>query len=150
MNAIVVPWPPKELSPNARPHHMAKARAFKQYKQAVCYRARGFECIGSPRVCVVPLTVQHRNRDLDNICGSLKAAIDGLTEAGWWEDDSDLCRLELVPTKPFTGWPEQSILICCEWQSVADGMYARIDELVDRINRRDDPISFLAMMTGRP
>jgi crossover junction endodeoxyribonuclease RusA len=36
-NEVVLPWPPKELSPNSRCHWYIKAKTGKDYKRAVFY-----------------------------------------------------------------------------------------------------------------
>jgi len=36
---IILPWPPRELHPNARPHFHAKAQATKAYRIAATYTA---------------------------------------------------------------------------------------------------------------
>ena len=51
---FTLPWPPKELSPNARLHYMAKARAKKAYRQACGWTARQQ---GAGRINATRLTV---------------------------------------------------------------------------------------------
>lgn len=94
MITIWIPLPPKECHPNARPHHMAKARATKKYRTTVAVLARA--ALGRTpapkwkKVEVYPVfrVSTNRNRDRDNALASLKAAFDGLRDAGVIEDDS--------------------------------------------------------------
>jgi crossover junction endodeoxyribonuclease RusA len=88
-----LPWPPPELSPNARPNRWAKARATAQYRAACYVDARS---AAGPRrfwpqppvtakvVFVVP---DKRKHDLDNCMASIKAAFDALVSVGLLVDD---------------------------------------------------------------
>lgn len=83
---IVLPWPPKELSPNFRTHWRATAPKRAAYKES-CFlltkqAAKGWE----PRFCDIHLTVTFvqpdmRKRDVDNMLASIKSAIDGVALA---------------------------------------------------------------------
>jgi Holliday junction resolvase RusA-like endonuclease len=104
-----IPIPPAALSPNARPHFMQKARAKKELRRKTAGRvvaasaARwdetskrwqvnhfgadpwpGHECT----VHVRWIAKTNRRRDRDNIISTLKAAIDGITDSGLWDDDA--------------------------------------------------------------
>ena len=101
---ITLPLPPKHLSPNARPHWRAKAKATKAYRITAGLTAAGI-LTGQhdPRPMWKSATVQvrafyrdARRRDKDNILASLKAAFDGLKDAGLIEDDSGLTHLPMV------------------------------------------------------
>lgn len=92
---LVLPWPPKILSPNARPHWAVKARAVKAYRAGCYLLAKGFPVtFGAGDI---PLTVTFcppdaRRRDRDNLIASMKAGMDGIAQA-WGVDDS-----RFVPT----------------------------------------------------
>ena len=81
---LVLPWPPKELSPNARVHRMAKAKAAKAYRHA-CWALTKEARITlkrtpvSIRVTFVPPTKQAR--DLDNCLAAIKSGLDGVADA---------------------------------------------------------------------
>ena len=81
---LVLPWPPKELSPNARVHRLAKARAAKAYRHA-CWaltKQSGVTLSGTPvhvQVTFVPPTKQAR--DLDNCLAAIKSGLDGVADA---------------------------------------------------------------------
>lgn len=82
---LVLPWPPKELSPNARVHWAQRARRAKAYRRA-CYwlaKAHGHRPAADGRLCVVVEFVppDRRARDRDNMLASIKAGLDGVAEA---------------------------------------------------------------------
>lgn len=85
--SLELPWPAKELSPNAR-HHWATAARFKKAYRTRC-RAIG-EASG---LAMVPKGVtkvsvhlaffppDRRARDWDNLVASMKSGLDGLADA---------------------------------------------------------------------
>lgn len=81
---IDLPWPPKELSPNARVHWSVKARKAKAYR-AACYLLTKQALIKAPdgravlSLCFVP--PDRRARDDDNLVAAFKAGRDGIAEA---------------------------------------------------------------------
>ena len=81
---INLPWPAKELSPNARPHYFAKARKVKEYKEAGYYLTKAkTKPIGDGPVCV-HVTFHpkvKRRRDIDNLIASIKSGFDGIAAA---------------------------------------------------------------------
>jgi Holliday junction resolvase RusA-like endonuclease len=89
---VVLPLPPAELKPNARPHYMAKAKRTKQYRAFAWAAGR---CASGPRVkmwkaarvSIRWYSKTKRRPDADNALASLKAAFDGFTDAGVWADD---------------------------------------------------------------
>lgn len=83
---IIIPWPPKELSPNARTHFMQKAGIAKKYK-AMCWT---IAMVGGRVVCVkegrvtVSMTFcppDNRRRDMDNALAACKSGLDGIASA---------------------------------------------------------------------
>jgi crossover junction endodeoxyribonuclease RusA len=94
---ITLPLPHKNLSPNARVHHMAKAR-HTQKARLDAYLAT-VDAANRSGVMVAPkwkkatakATFYFRTknrRDKSNMAGWLKAYEDGITDAGAWSDDS--------------------------------------------------------------
>lgn len=83
--AITLPWPPRELSPNARHAHWAQlARAKRSYRAACAMQAR---VQGASRMLADRLAVHlrfippdRRARDLDNCIAAMKAGLDGLAD----------------------------------------------------------------------
>jgi crossover junction endodeoxyribonuclease RusA len=81
---LVLPWPPKELSPNARVHRLAKAKAAKAYRHACWALTKESKVALSAtpvhlQVTFVPPTKQAR--DLDNCLASIKSGLDGVADA---------------------------------------------------------------------
>lgn len=81
---LILPWPSKELSPNARMHHMALHRAKKAYREACAWQAKAQ---GARAMAVARLHVtftfyppSKRRIDLDNCIARMKSGIDGLAD----------------------------------------------------------------------
>jgi crossover junction endodeoxyribonuclease RusA len=97
---ITLPWPPKELSPNARVHWATRARSVKRVRAHAYWTAlamaRGVELPDGP--IPVPLTFhppdRHR-RDWDNMFSSMKAGLDGIAQALEVDDNRFRPRLEV-------------------------------------------------------
>lgn len=80
---VEFPWPDKNLSPNARKHYMAIAKAKAQYR-TVCYnlsllRSKPFQ--GDVLLSITFHPPDRRKRDLDNMLASIKSGLDGLADA---------------------------------------------------------------------
>lgn len=89
---ILLPWPPRVLSPNARAHWSAKAKAARKCRADAGILAQAMGC---RNLDVSRLTVEitfcppdRRRRDTDNMLASIKAHIDGIADATG-VDDSD-------------------------------------------------------------
>lgn len=81
---IVLPWPPKELSPNARMHWARLAKAKKAYRAACAWQAKaqGAQPIAADKLHLT-LTFYAPTRrafDLDNALARCKAGLDGLCD----------------------------------------------------------------------
>ena len=81
---LTMPWPPKELSPNARLHWAQLARAKKKYREACAWTAlsQGARKLDDSKL-KVSLTFYPPTRraiDLDNCLARFKAGIDGLVD----------------------------------------------------------------------
>lgn len=88
---IVLPWPPKELSPNARMHFRAKAAAVKAYRETAYWLAHKADMPPFPEAGGIAVRFDFhppdkRRRDLDNMLASIKAGVDGIADA-WGVDD---------------------------------------------------------------
>lgn len=87
--------PPKEASPNWRGHWTEKYRAMRDYKTLVIVKAREAmranhptQPIPTARLSITFIVKDRRYiKDGDNAIASLKAAIDGIVEAGILKDD---------------------------------------------------------------
>lgn len=83
---VTLPWPLKELSPNARLHWARVAKAKKTYRQA-CHLlalqagAKTFDAAGPIHVELAFYPPDRRHRDQDNMLAAMKAGLDGLADA---------------------------------------------------------------------
>lgn len=108
---LYLPWPPEELSPNARVHWGLRSETTAVYKQEVRILAlnrrreleRGGETFPLARPVKVTITFclqNHRRRDWDNLLANFKPGLDGIVKAGWLKDDNvwELGELQLAVT----------------------------------------------------
>lgn len=84
LTVIVLPWPPKELSPNARMHWARLAKAKKAYRAACAWQAKaqGAHTMKADKLHLT-LTFHAPTRrafDLDNALARCKAGLDGLCD----------------------------------------------------------------------
>ena len=81
---LTLPWPPRDLSPNARVHYMALAKAKKAYRAACAWTAKeqGLKRMDAQRLHLTLTFVppNRRAHDLDNCLASIKAGLDGLAD----------------------------------------------------------------------
>lgn len=104
---IDLPWPHKDLNPNARIHHHALARLKKSYR-ADCYlltkAAKAKIGEGRHRLDLVFFPPDARKRDRDNLLASVKAALDGMADAlGVNDSVFDPVSVSLSPSKRWPG-----------------------------------------------
>ncbi len=90
---LTFPWPPHELSPNARAHWAARARAAKQYRRTCHFAAlsdagRRRPNFGDGLICVKLIfhPPDKRARDDDNMESAFKAGRDGMASALRFDD----------------------------------------------------------------
>ena len=90
---LELPFPGRGLSPNSRLHWRARAAAVAQYRETVGWIAKeAVQKLQGPlqppvRADVVFTLPDRRRRDPDNLQASLKAAWDGMVDAGLLKDD---------------------------------------------------------------
>lgn len=81
---IVLPWPPQNLSPNARLHWAALAKSKKAYRAAcgLQARAQGAQAMKAERLKleVTFFPPSKRRIDLDNCVARMKSGFDGLAD----------------------------------------------------------------------
>lgn len=107
MIAIDLPWPPRDLLPNARPHWARKAKAAKQARitAAWCAREAGlrpndFDIPQRLRVTCIFSPPDHRRRDIDGMLSSAKSFLDGISDAIGVDDSKfDIVLRKGAPTK---------------------------------------------------
>ena len=82
---LILPWPPKELSPNARIHWAKKAKITKAYRNMarVLTMQAGIVAPAEGRILLVLEFVppNRRHRDDDGCLASFKAGRDGIADA---------------------------------------------------------------------
>lgn len=86
-----LPWPPKELSPNARVHHMQRSRHAKKYREAcgLLVKSAWGSLAKAMKIDRYPLLhlwlvfepPDNRRRDDDNMIGAFKPGRDGIADA---------------------------------------------------------------------
>ena len=85
MKIINLPWPPKELSPNATIHWAKKAKYKKMYREA-CWVLTLESKVKVNTSGKIPIEItfyppDKRHRDADNMVASIKAGLDGIADA---------------------------------------------------------------------
>lgn len=82
--SIVLPWPPKELSPNVRTNWAVLAREKKAYRTACAWTAKeqGAKRLDAEKLHLTITFVppNRRAHDLDNCLARLKSGLDGLAD----------------------------------------------------------------------
>ena len=98
MNITVsLPWPSATTSPNARKHWTATAKAkaaqratsfelTRQVLQASCIKKTDLTYAKQAHVAIVFNAPDKRRRDIDNCLSSIKAALDGISDATGIDD----------------------------------------------------------------
>lgn len=96
---VTLPWPAKELSPNARVHWATLARAKKTYRVACFALARQAGLFdpggGNIRVEMTFYPPTRHARDDDNLIASMKSGLDGVADAMGVNDK----RFKIKPPK---------------------------------------------------
>lgn len=81
---IQLPWPPKELSPNARLHWSKLAKAKKAYRETCAWHAKAQGVVAleacKPHISLTFFAPTKRAYDLDNALARMKAGLDGLAD----------------------------------------------------------------------
>lgn len=84
MSPLILPWPPSALSPNARLHWTALAKAKKIYREECAWQAisQGWKRIDATKLHVTLVFVPPSRRafDLDNCLARMKSGLDGLAD----------------------------------------------------------------------
>lgn len=87
---VILPWPPKELSPNARVHWAVKARATKKYINDCIILCKAAKL---PKMDAYEMTLfitffppNNRKQDTDNMIASIKPALDTISHCTGIDD----------------------------------------------------------------
>jgi crossover junction endodeoxyribonuclease RusA len=85
MKTVYLPWPPKELSPNAALHWAKKAKYKKTYRHTCWVLAleAKLEAPSDPKIKldITFYPPDKRHRDADNMVAAIKSGLDGLADA---------------------------------------------------------------------
>lgn len=99
---IILPWPDKRLSPNARVHWAVLARAKKKAKEEAYYLALG---AGLRKINTSEIHAKYtffppdrRTHDRDNLIGRCKAPQDGIAKAIGVDDGKWITTYEIAGT----------------------------------------------------
>jgi crossover junction endodeoxyribonuclease RusA len=100
---ITLPWPPSVLSPNARPHFMVKAKAFKAYKvQCHMLLSQYREALKGCTSYALEFRPRSARRiDVDNCLSAFKAGLDSIAIVSGVDDSK--FRLTIAKGEPVTG-----------------------------------------------
>lgn len=95
--SVVLPWPPKQLSPNARTHWAVKSKHAKAYRMAcfgLCIQAKleKPETEGRLHLWLDFYPPDRRHRDDDNMIASFKSGRDGIADALGIDDKRFICH----------------------------------------------------------
>lgn len=100
MITLTLPFPPRDLSPNARPNRWVKAAEAKNYRyackvEALKVRDRKRIALQAPVRAVVTFSCGSHLWDEDNCTAAFKAGWDGIVDSGLIPGDSpDLLHVE--------------------------------------------------------
>lgn len=95
-----LPYEKPPLSMNDRKHHMARARITRQIRSTTAWLAKEAKVPTGRDHVEVRLHYrprENRRRDADNLMPVLKAACDGLVDAGLVDDDTPELMHKLMP-----------------------------------------------------
>lgn len=97
-NQVLLPWPPKVLSPNARAHWRAKSKAAKDYRYR-CFLEAKLAKLRAPagRVLLMLefMPPNRQRRDDDNLVAAFKSGRDGLADALGIDDSRFVTLVQL-------------------------------------------------------
>lgn len=84
-NEVVLPWPKRDLHPNARVHWAKKAKAAKSYRWACFALSKSAKLeapvLGKINLSIVFVPPDRRRRDIDGMLSAIKSGLDGLADA---------------------------------------------------------------------
>lgn len=100
---ILLPWPAKALSPNARGHWSQKSRAAKSYRMQCFLFAKKAGLVAPTGRILLQLEFlppTSRRRDDDNLLASFKAGRDGLADALGIDDSLFVSQVQIGEVHP--------------------------------------------------
>lgn len=96
--SVLLPWPPKALSPNARGHWSKRSRAAKSYRMQCFLMAKQARLVAPAGRILLALEFippTRRRRDDDNLLAAFKAGRDGLADALGIDDSQFVSQVQL-------------------------------------------------------
>lgn len=119
---------------------MVKSRSTRSYRALVNHLAsqHGRKRLRNPVCGVLPIVPTRRRRDIDNVLASLKSALDGLTDNGWWEDDSELHSLTVRASVYAKNWTRDPIIIVADEAANEDVMLRRLEGFAGAVRMGPD------------
>lgn len=84
MSTIILPWPAKQLHPNARVHWAVRAKHARKAREDGYFAAKAAGVAARPSgvaLGIVFYPPNARRRDLDGCLSALKSALDGIADA---------------------------------------------------------------------
>jgi crossover junction endodeoxyribonuclease RusA len=97
---LLLPWPPKILSPNARAHWATKSKAAKAYRSAcflLCTQAGIITPAARALLSLEFIPPDRRRRDDDNCVAAFKSGRDGVAQALGIDDSRFVTQLQISP-----------------------------------------------------
>lgn len=97
---VTLPWPPRELSPNARGHWSKKSKRAKSYRltcMLLCLQASLKAPPGRIGLRLEFVPPDRRRRDDDNMLASFKSGRDGIADALKVDDHRFVTILSVAP-----------------------------------------------------
>ena len=94
---VDLPWPPKELSPNARVHWSKRSKAAKAYRTSCSLLVQQAkiakpETAGRLHLWLTFFPPDRRHRDDDNMIAAFKSGRDGIADALGIDDKRFVCH----------------------------------------------------------
>ena len=104
MTEFYLPWPDKKLNPNNMTHRLHKAKAVKEYRHVCGWETKRMMPIPiagpKPHIHFEFYPPDRRRRDSDNCLASIKAGIDGISDALGIDDSKFVISFEMAD-EPF-------------------------------------------------
>ncbi|MEP9321472.1 endodeoxyribonuclease RusA [Pseudomonas sp. LABIM340] len=97
---VTLPWPPRELNPNARSHWAKKSKRAKSYRftcMLLCLQAALRAPAGRIGFCIEFVPPDRRQRDDDNMLAAFKAGRDGIADALKVDDHRFITTFSVSP-----------------------------------------------------
>ena len=116
---VILPWPPRALSPNSRTHWRKLARVKAEYRRscwALTREAAGAD-YARPLSGMVDVSLEfvppdRRARDLDNCIAAMKSGLDGLADALHLDDRRFRLRVQMAEPGSVGGFVRVAVCSC--------------------------------------